>query len=103
MLPAERVLTGDLIVCEVLSGFRSEADFQTARRLLAALKYTDIVGAEMALSAAANYRMLRRQGVTVRKTVDVIIASFCVLHGHHLLHSDRDFGAMAPHLGLRTL
>lgn len=103
LLPSERLLVGDLILVEVLSGFRSDADFGKARELLATLKYTDLVGAEVAFAAAENYRLLRRRGVTVRKTVDVVIASFCVLHGHHLLHTDRDFDAMAPHLGLRTL
>ncbi len=103
LLPAERLLIGDLILVEVLSGFREEADFEEARRLLAALKYADMVGAEVAVSAARNYRLLRRNGVTVRKTVDVIIASFCVLSRCDLLHSDRDLDAMSPHLGLRTL
>lgn len=103
LLPSERLLVGDLILVEVLSGFRSDADFGKARELLATLKYTDLVGADVAFVAAENYRLLRRRGVTVRKMVDVVIASFCVLHGHHLLHADRDFDAMAPHLGLRTL
>lgn len=103
LLPSQRLLVGDLILVEVLSGFRSDADFGKARELLATLKYTDLVGADVALVAAENYRLLRRRGVTVRKMVDVVIASFCVLHGHHLLHADRDFDAMAPHLGLRTL
>lgn len=103
LLPAERLLTGDLILAEVLSGFRSDADFAKARELLAALRYTDLVGAEVASAAIAHYRLLRRKGVTARKMVDVLIASFCVLHGCHLLHSDRDFDAMAPHIGLKTL
>ena len=103
LLPSERLLVGDLILVEVLSGFRSDADFGKARELLATLKYTDLVGAEVAFVAAENYRLLRRRGVTVRKMVDIVIASFCVLHGHHLLHTDRDFDAMKPHLGLRTL
>lgn len=103
LLPSERLLVGDLILVEVLSGFRSDADFGRARELLATLKYADLVGADVAFVAAENYRLLRRRGVTVRKMVDVVVASFCVLHGHHLLHADRDFDAMAPHLGLRTL
>jgi len=103
LLPRERLLVGDLILCEVLSGFRSEADFDAARQLLAALEYADMVGPEVALAAADNYRALRRKGVTARKMVDVLIASFCVLNQHHLLHHDRDFDAMAAHIGLRTL
>lgn len=103
LLPSERLLVGDLILVEVLSGFRSDADFRKARELLATLKYTDLVGADVAFAAAENYRLLRRRGVTVRKVVDVVIASFCVLYDHHLLHTDHDFEAMAPHLGLRTL
>jgi hypothetical protein len=73
-----------------------------ARRALLSLPYADIVGQEVALASAQNYRLLRAKGVTVRKTIDVIIATFCILGGHVLLHGDRDFEPMAEHLGLRT-
>ena len=97
------LLTGDLILAEVLQGFRHKRDMATARRALLSLPYADIVGQEVALRSAQNYRLLRRRGVTARKTVDVIIATFCLRYGHILLHDDRDFEPMREHLGLRTL
>ena len=102
LLPRRILLTGDLILAEVLQGFRSERDMETARRALLSLPYADIVGQEVALASVQNYRLLRRQGITTRKTIDVIIATFCIRNGHVLLHAERDFGPMMEHLGLRT-
>ena len=96
------LLTGDLILAEVLQGFRDHRQMARARRALLTLPYADIVGQEVALASAQNYRLLRAKGVTVRKTIDVMIATFCIRRGHLLLHGDRDFGPMAEHLGLRT-
>ena len=67
------------------------------------LPYADIVGQEVALASAQNYRLLRGRGIKPRKTIDVIIATFCIRSGHVLLHADRDFEPMAEHLGLRTV
>lgn len=97
------LLTGDLILAEVLQGFRQERDMEAARRALLSLPCADMVGQEMALVSASNYRLLRRQGITARKTVDVIIATFCIRNGHVLLHADRDFEPMIEYLGLRTV
>jgi predicted nucleic acid-binding protein len=96
------LLTGDLILAEVLQGFRHKRDMETARRALLSLPYADIVGQEVALASVENYRSLRCEGITARKTIDVIIATFCIRNGHVLLHADRDFEPMAEHLGLRT-
>ena len=96
------LLTGDLILAEVLQGFRHKRDMDKARRALLSLAYADIVGQEVALASAMNDHLLRRRGITTRKTVDVIIATFCVRNGHVLLHADRDFEPMTVHLGLRT-
>jgi predicted nucleic acid-binding protein len=96
------LLTGDLILAEVLQGFRRQGAMEQARRALLSLPCADLVGKEIALASARNYRLLRRQGITARKTVDVIIATFCIRNGHVLLHADRDFEPMAQHLGLRT-
>ena len=101
LLDRELLLTGDLILMEVLQGFRSERDLRTAQRVLGQLAYSDLGGREVALAAAHNYRKLRRAGVTVRKTIDVAIATFCILGNHRLLHTDRDFDPMVKHLGLR--
>jgi predicted nucleic acid-binding protein len=97
------LLVGDLILCEILLGARDEAD---ARRLEGAMHEFPIVNlsdADLAVVAAANYRFLRSKGITIRKTIDVIIGTFCIERGHVLLHSDRDFEPMERLLGLRTI
>lgn len=97
------VLIGDLILVAVLQGCRREENFV---RILAAfdeLPQAPMVGREIALKAARNYRKLRANGVTPRKTIDVLIATFCIERGHILLHADRDFDVMKSHLGLRAL
>ncbi len=102
-LGRELLVIGDLIMTEVLQGFRSESDFRKARRLLGTLEFREMVGREVAIGSARNYRALRARGVTIRKTIDVIIATFCISNGHRLLHSDRDFDPMERHLGLRVV
>ncbi len=103
LLGSERLLTGDLILTEVLQGFRSESDYSQALRLLGTLEFRPMVGREIAILAAKNYRTLRARGVTVRKTIDVLIATFCIRRSHVLLHSDRDFDGFERHLGLGVL
>jgi predicted nucleic acid-binding protein len=98
-----RLLTGDLIMAEVLQGFAAEADFHFAQRIFAALEFRPMVGREIALAAAGNYRALRARGVTVRGTIDTLIATFCIAEGHELLHCDRDFEPFERHLGLRVV
>ena len=102
LLGGEELLTGDLIVTEVLQGFRHDREFERARRALDRLPYADMLGRELALASAQNYRLLRQRGITIRKTIDVMIATFCIRRCHILLHGDRDFAPMADHLGLRT-
>lgn len=102
LLRRHQVLTGDLILAQVLQGFRDDLKFRRARRWLGRLAYADLAGREVALQAARNYRLLRCQGVTVRKTIDVLIATFCIRNGHSLLYTDRDFDPMVEHLGLRA-
>ena len=96
------IVVGDLILTEVLQGFRSDRDFETARDLLGALTFRSMGGYEVAIQSARNFRRLRRAGITVRKTIDVIIASFCILEDLPLLHDDRDFDPMVLHLSLKT-
>ena len=96
----EPLAIGDLILTEVLQGFRSDSDFDRARTALLTLTVYPMLGTQMALRCAENYRYLRRRGLTVRKTADVIIATFCVEHGHRLLFSDRDFLPFVEHFGL---
>ena len=103
LLGSGRPLTGDLILAELLQGFAKDADYRTARRLLLELPCAELVGRDNALRAAGYYRRLRKRGVTVRKTIDVLIGTYCIQHGHELLHTDRDFDSMQRHLGLRVL
>jgi len=94
------VAIGDLILAEVLQGFRLERDYRRARSLLLDLPFEVLGGRDIALKAADNYRALRHHGVTVRKTIDVIIATACIVKGFTLLHDDRDFDPMERWLGL---
>lgn len=102
LLGSEPVAIGDLILAEVLQGFAGDRDFNLARRLLTSLVVLDIGGREVALAAARNFRRLRALGVTVRKTIDTLIATRCIVDGMSLLYSDRDFDPFVKHLGLRS-
>lgn len=102
LLGSEPLLIGDLILTEVLQGFASDADFKSAQSLLDALVVVPLGGKDACIQAATNYRVLRRKGVTVRKTIDTIIATNCIRNGHALLYSDRDFDPFVEHLGLRS-
>lgn len=102
LLGSGRILIGDLILAELLQGFASDRDFRRARELLLDLPYADLVGKAVSLSAAENYRKLRTRGITIRKTIDMIIGTYCLLNDHELLHSDRDFDAFEQNLGLRV-
>jgi len=93
---------GDLILVEVMQGFRSERDVATARQLFRSLALLPMLGGSNAWKAAENYRTLRRQGITVRKTIDGIIATACIEANLPLLFSDRDFQPYVDHLGLEA-
>jgi len=101
-LSATPIIMGDLILTEVLQGFSSDNDFKTAKAFLSALPFREMGGYKVALQSAQNYRKLRKAGITVRKTIDVIIATFCIIEGLTLLHDDRDFDPIATHFPLRT-
>lgn len=94
---------GDLILTEVLQGCGSDKEFNVVRRLLSALHFVTLGGPDSAVQAARNARKLRSIGVTVRKTIDTVIATRCMLDGMELLHSDRDFDPFERHLGLRVV
>jgi predicted nucleic acid-binding protein len=103
LLGNELVVVGDIILTEVLQGFRSDRDFRKAKRLLDSLIFKPMLGKELAVKSAENYRHLRKRGVSVRKTIDVVIATFCISSNLPLLHDDRDFEAMERHLGLKVV
>lgn len=102
LLGQEPLAIGDLILTEVLQGFDDERDFHDARKMLTSLIVVELGGQEIAVQAAKNLRALRRLGVTVRKTIDTVIATRCIESGYDLLHNDRDFDPFAKHLGLRV-
>lgn len=102
LLGSEPVATGDLILTEVLQGFRADRDFNKAKKLLTSLTLVDLGGDAIAIQAARNYRVLRSFGATVRKTIDTVIATRCIEDKYDLLYSDRDFDPFVAHLGLRS-
>jgi len=97
-----RIVVPDLVLYEVLRGFRHERELRQARLLMQALDVETAGGAALALEAAQHYRSLRALGVTVRNAIDVLIAAFCIENGYALLHRDRDFDGFEQHRGLRT-
>jgi hypothetical protein len=97
------VIMGDLILTEVLQGFQNDKDFKVAKDLLLGMTFMSMGGKIIALESATNYRLLRKRGVTVRKTIDVIIGTFCIHYQLPLLHDDRDFDPMVEFLGLKAI
>ena len=103
LLGIEPVAVGDLILAEVLQGFSSDRDFNKARKLLTSLDMVEIGGVDVAIEAARNFRSLRELGITVRKTIDTLIATRCIEDDLELLFSDRDFDPFVEHLGMRSV
>jgi len=97
------LLIGDIILCEVLRGIADPGEHAAVKDVLLSFEVVTIGGADLALTAADYYRALRRRGVTVRKTIDLLIGTWCIARDCALLHSDRDFEPMTQHLGLRAL
>lgn len=99
----DQILVGDLILLEVLQGARDEPHARQIEHGMRQFEVAPMLNDVLAVQAARNYRLLRQRGVTVRKTVDVIIGTFCIEHGYELLHDDRDFSPMVEHLGLQAI
>ena len=97
-----RVLIGDLVLTEVLRGIKSDREFRLVRKSLSALDTVQVVTPALAVASARNYRSLRGLGITVRKTIDCLIATWCIEHGVPLLYSDRDYEPFVEHLGLQV-
>jgi len=102
-LTRQRLGLTDLIVCEVLQGVRDDRKWQQLRRDLLKFEVFETGGVDLAVAAAHNYRTLRRQGLTVRATIDSLIATFCLLNDHELLHDDHDYDAFESALGLKVV
>ncbi len=102
-LGSKPIIIGDLILAEVLQGFQNDNDFRTAEELLLNFPCMNMVGQELAIESALNYRFLRKNGVTIRKTIDVMIGTFCIHNKLSLLHDDRDFEPIEKFLKLKTV
>jgi predicted nucleic acid-binding protein len=102
-LGQQLILAGDLILTEVLQGFRREKDYRMALELFEAIEVRSLGGRDIAVQAARNYRALRAKGITPRKTIDMIIGTYCIAHDLPLLHADRDFDVLEAELGLSVV
>lgn len=100
LLDEEIIAIGDLIYTEVLQGFKEEKDFKRAKRLFDGLLFFEMLGKDQSVSTIKNFRFLRSKGITVRKTIDMIIATFCIENNTQLLHNDEDFDLIAEYLKL---
>jgi hypothetical protein len=103
ILLEQPILVGDMILEDVLQGFRSDADFEAARWSLSKFTQVNMMSPELAVLSAQNYRALRKAGLSVRKTIDCFIATYCIENGYALLHSDSDFDPFELHLGLQVI
>jgi len=103
LLGRDLLLTGDLILTEVLQGFESEREFVTARSILTSFEVLTLGGKAIGIQAAKNFRQLRKKGITIRKTIDTIIATSCIERDLQLLYTDRDFDPFVEHFGLRSV
>ena len=101
ILSEQTVLVGDIILTEILQGFDSDKEFRLAKQALEPLDCVHLGGKSLAIKAASNFRFLRSKGVTVRKTVDMLIGSWCIEHEVNLLHNDKDFDQIATQLPLK--
>lgn len=102
-LDRQRIGITDMILCEVLQGIREDRLFDQTRDELLNFEVFQTGGSEMAIAAAQNFRALKGKGITIRKTIDCWIATFCLLHDHALLHQDRDYEPFESILGLQVV
>ena len=102
LLGRSPLAVGDLIAAEVLQGIRDEREFKRVKKTLDAFEHIDLAGYDLAVKASGNYRSLRAMGITIRKTIDTVIATRCIEDGLTLLHADRDFLPFSQHLGLKV-
>jgi len=98
-----QILVGDLILAEVLQGFRQDADFEAARQAMGKFSQASLVNSALAVQSARNFRFLRQKGIAVRRTIDSLIATYCIENSHDLLHNDADFNPYEQFLGLSVI
>ena len=99
----KKVILGDIVLLEILQGAPDNRHAENIQKKLSTFAVIPFLTPDLAIKAARNYRMLRARGITIRKTADLIIGTYCIEHGHQLLHADRDFLPMVEHLGLRAI
>jgi len=102
-LTVESLALTDLILCEILQGVHRDASFPLFQQDLLRFSILETGGADLAVASAKNYRALRKQGITIRSTIDCMTATFCIREGYQLLHNDRDFDPFEKHLGLKVI
>jgi len=102
LLGKEILVIGNYILAEVLQGFKVDRDYESAKNVLGSFPCLNVCGEEIAIKSANNFRTLRKRGITVRKTIDVIIGTFCIENDLTLLHNDRDFLPLEKYLGLKS-
>jgi predicted nucleic acid-binding protein len=103
LLGTDKVIMGDIILAEVLQGFRNDQDFEKAQQAFMKFSQVSLLNTNLAVQSARNYRQLRKAGITVRKTIDCFIATYCIENNIELLHCDRDFDPFEQHLGLKVI
>jgi predicted nucleic acid-binding protein len=103
LLGVEPLGIGDIILTEVLQGFTNDIDFKRAKKVLSGFVLFEMLGEKNAIKTAENYRNLRKQGITIRKTIDCVIATFCIENKHSLLFQDKDFIPFVEKLSLKTV
>lgn len=103
ILGKENVYIGDIILAEILQGIRSDKDFENIKSALDRFPCLRVLGKQMAIKSAWNYRLLRSKGITIRKIMDIIIGTFCIENGFTLLHNDKDFLPIEKYLGLKVV
>ena len=101
--PTGTVVVGDIILLEVLRGARDDQHALRLQNTFRRFRFVNMLDAELAVAAAGHYRQLRHSGITVGKLADLVIATYCLRHGHELLHDDQDFAPLVRHLGLRVV
>jgi predicted nucleic acid-binding protein len=103
ILSDELVLVGDIILAEILQGFDKDSEYKKAKEALESFECIDLGGKKLAIKTASNFRFLRSKGVTIRKTVDMLIGTWCIESEVALLHNDKDFDRIAMHLPLKVI
>ena len=102
LLSSEQVIMGDIILSEILQGFRKDSDYDKAKEVLGYLKCYSISNKKIAIQSAENFRYLRKMGITIRKTTDMLIGTYCIENKIPLLHNDKDFYPLEQ-LGLQVV